>query len=76
MVTSDHGEMFGEVGWPVSRRRYGHPYYTAAKWLHEVPWLTYRNGLRREVVAETSRHAGADIEDDEIQEWLEHLGYR
>jgi hypothetical protein len=76
VVTSDHGEMFGEVGWPIPRRRYGHPYHTAARKLHEVPWLTYHNGPRREVTAGTPGQIGEGIDEEEIQERLEHLGYR
>lgn len=76
VVTSDHGEMFGEIGWPVPRRRYGHSLYTAAKALLKVPWLTYQKGKRRNIINDAPQQMDDEISDQKIEERLKYLGYR
>jgi len=67
--------MFGEVGWPIPRRRYGHPLHTAATNLQKVPWLVDESGERRKVHSGTLINS-QNINDENIQERLKHLGYK
>lgn len=42
VVTSDHGNHFGEIAWPFPTRLYGHPADFRTPELVEVPWLVVR----------------------------------
>lgn len=75
VVTSDHGEMFGDRGWPIPKRQYGHPLLTAAIGLQKIPWLVYENGSRPDIVQEEPQVDG-EIDDEHIQDRLENLGYK
>ena len=75
IVTSDHGEMFGGRGWPIPRRQYGHPLYTASIALQKVPWLVTGYEERR-TITEGEPNNKNDISDEKIQERLKDLGYR
>ena len=74
VVTSDHGNLFGERLWPLPIRRYGHPPGLRHPALVDVPWQEIPFETRREVVAEPPEGRDA-VADDVIQERLEHLGY-
>ena len=76
VVTADHGEMFGEIGWPSPFKIYGHKNRSPAKSLLKVPWLEYTNGDRREITGEVHPNSDQEIDDDKIEERLEYLGYR
>jgi hypothetical protein len=76
VVTADHGEIFGEIGWPTPKRVYGHEYDTVAKGLLEVPWLEYTNGDRRDVTEEQSKTPTNLINEKTVENRLEALGYR
>lgn len=82
VVTSDHGQMFGERSFPIPRREFGHPMEHYTPELVTVPWHTYQNGERREVtVGETadrptdSDDQGSIEPDTDVQKRLEQLGY-
>jgi hypothetical protein len=74
VVTADHGELLGERETPLPVRRYGHPAGIYVPELVEVPWLTYTNGSRKEIVAEPPE---SDLEYDEnaVKEHLKDIGY-
>lgn len=76
IVTADHGEMFGEVGWPTPFRAYGHPLRHGAKSLLKVPWLEYTNDERRRTKSQSSDASGERIDDEEIKDRLKQLGYK
>lgn len=76
VVTADHGEMFGDIGWPTPFRVYGHRLRTPAKGLLQVPWLEYMSGKRRKTTKESPNQPSKDINDTEIEQRLKHLGYR
>jgi hypothetical protein len=75
IVTSDHGEMFGEIGWPSPKRHYGHPLYTAAISLHKVPWFVVESEDRREIFSEQPE-GEVSVDDEHVEERLEELGYK
>jgi hypothetical protein len=73
-VTSDHGNAMGERAWPFPIRVYGHPLGVLIPALTEVPWLTHRNGSRKDVVAEAPETRDRGV-DKETSERLRMLGY-
>lgn len=78
VITSDHGNLLGEVTTPLGLELYGHPTGIHAENLVTVPWLTYKDGTRKEIM-ETSQdaHVEQQTEGDQeiINERLEDLGY-
>lgn len=73
VVTSDHGNLIGERGWPLPLKLYGHPTGVRLEGLVTVPWAVV-DGERREVkTGETSRE---DTDADVVERRLEALGYR
>jgi hypothetical protein len=76
VVTSDHGEMFGEIGYPTPFRIYGHELRIPAKDLLEIPWLTVNDSTRRKIIEETVAQSSRSINDSDIDEKLRHLGYK
>jgi hypothetical protein len=74
VVTSDHGNAMGERAWPFPIRVYGHPLGVLIPALTRVPWLTHRNGDRKEVTAEPPQQEENDVAV-ETKERLRMLGY-
>jgi len=74
IVTSDHGEMFGEIAWPLPIRKHGHGTKVHTPKLVKVPWLTFDNGTRRETVPENPV-GESDVSGEEIRDRLADLGY-
>ena len=73
VVTSDHGEMFGERATPIPIRYDSHRQGCHTDILLTVPWLEYTSGERREVARTESTEQyrpSADVEDR-----LRDLGY-
>lgn len=68
IVTSDHGNAFGE--WDV----YGHPARTYISPLLDVPWLVQESGERKDI-AEGETSTESYREDDSVTERLRSLGY-
>lgn len=73
VVTSDHGNMFGERASPIPVREWGHPPGIWTDELVKVPWLEIANGSRKEIVSECSVESSS--EGEEVKERLESLGY-
>lgn len=73
VVTADHGEVFGQRGWPIPVMLYGHPKRQYLPELVTVPWHTYEDGTRREIVAEHPERDDVDI--DAVKAHLADLGY-
>ncbi|MDL0138875.1 hypothetical protein PNP85_05090 [Halobacterium salinarum] len=71
VISSDHGELFGERLRPIPVRGYEHPPIPHSK-LRDVPWLTI-DGNRRDIVSEQQEQA--EIDSDGVEEKLEALGY-
>lgn len=74
VITADHGEMFGEMAFPLPIRRVGHSGKVYTPLLVKVPWFILDYNNRKEIQSErpgTMR----DDEGDEMRKKLEHLGY-
>jgi len=74
VVSADHGEMFGERGWPYPRRLYGHPNRAPAFKLRQVPWLVSETGDRRSITADPPAVEGT-FDADGVRDKLHDLGY-
>ena len=77
VVTSDHGNLVGERGFPIPIRMYGHPRGLHHEELLSVPWLESERDERRRTVAEPPVDADADADADEgvVADRLRALGY-
>lgn len=74
VLTSDHGNAFGERPWFYPFPIYGHPTGIQLPGIVDVPWSVIDCGPRRDIVADEGRVVDAG-DDDEIQDRLEKLGY-
>lgn len=74
VITSDHGNMFGERAKPIPLRVYGHPSGIYAEELIKVPWHIIEIGERRKTVAESPDDL-TDNNTDIVSERLKDLGY-
>jgi hypothetical protein len=73
VITSDHGELFGELLRPFPIRGYGHPGGLRNPDLIEVPWAVI-DGERRDTLEESV--SGTKVPEERIEEQLRHLGYK
>jgi len=55
VITSDHGEAFGEFAFPLPIRVYGHPGNMHIPVLVKVPWLEIEKEERKEIRAKSER---------------------
>lgn len=69
VVTSDHGEAFGEGG------VYGHPPFTFIEELQKVPWLVVESDSRKEIIRDSAGDKTGAI-DETVEERLKDLGYQ
>lgn len=72
VISSDHGNVFGESppGWPLPV--YGHPRGVLMDELVTVPWMEIINGERRKLAA--GSQSNIETEDD-VEDRLRDLGY-
>lgn len=75
VVTADHGQMINERSFPIPMKEYGHPPGLYTEELVKVPWLQYNNGDRRNILAEQSNSSETTVEESDVQNRLEDLGY-
>lgn len=75
VVTADHGQMIGERASPVPMIEYGHPPGLYTEELVRVPWLIYDEGPRKTITANDPVNQKQKIDQDEVQDRLESLGY-
>lgn len=75
VVTSDHGNMFGERGYPIPIREWGHPDGLYYPQLVEVPWLVV-DGNRRRIVSEPPQDRDLAPDPAVVKDRLEDLGYK
>ncbi|WP_266080469.1 hypothetical protein [Haladaptatus caseinilyticus] len=80
IVTSDHGQAFGERSFPLPIREYGHPRETFMPCLTDVPWLVYDSGREKHVEAEppaeAHRDMGRQYDTEQVESRLKQLGYK
>lgn len=74
VVTSDHGNMFGERAFPIPVKIYGHPTNLYCPELIDVPWATIEGENRRRITDEGVR-SESYASDEEREEKLRYLGY-
>ncbi len=76
VITADHGEMLGErlPYFPV--HEYGHPRGIYNDILTKVPWNVIESDERKEIIGEKPETWKEEIDEDEINRRLEHLGYK
>ena len=77
IITSDHGNLFGERIKPLYTREYGHPCGIYSKQLIKIPWLVTTNAERKEIQGGNinDKREIEEIEKDEIAKKLNALGY-
>lgn len=75
VVTSDHGNLAGDIIGPIPCRGYGHPPKLYVQELIKVPWLIVDRGPRRTVHPDPPLQS-KDLQDETIRDRLEALGYR
>jgi hypothetical protein len=75
VVTSDHGEMLGERVFPFTTRVWGHMEGFDTPTLREVPWLVVGSTDRRNIYDSDPIDSEVALNDTEIEERLEALGY-
>lgn len=76
VITADHGEMFGERIFPLSKRIYEHPQGLRTDQLCIVPWLEFNSDFRRKTVEEEPINQNDEYDDDLIKDRLTALGYQ
>jgi len=76
IVTSDHGNMFGEHGHPIPIQEWGHPDGLYYHELVHVPWLVVEGGSRKEIIKEESRDWSLRPDPAVVEDRLRNLGYR
>jgi len=75
VVTSDHGDLFGEYAWPFPFKLYGHPEGVRTPKLTTVPWQVVHEGPRREITSDPPETDHLE-EDGAVSDRLRDLGYR
>lgn len=75
VVTSDHGNLYGERVFPFISRLYGHPSHVRAKALMEIPWLEIPSENRRSIEASDQQSARDASPNSQVTKRLKELGY-
>ena len=74
VITSDHGNMFGERSSPIPIREWGHPEGIWTSELVKIPWLEVPYSNRKKITQEPAVETETG-EESAVQERLESLGY-
>jgi hypothetical protein len=74
VITSDHGNLFGERLWPIPMRRFGHPPGVRPPALVDVPWHELPFDGRRDVMSEPPVERKS-VATGVVEQRLEDLGY-
>lgn len=74
VITSDHGNAFGERLRPIPIRVYGHPANANTKSLKTVPWAVLDDGERRAIV-DDGVTLESKVDSEVMSERLKSLGY-
>lgn len=76
VVTSDHGNLFGERSEPIPIREWGHPTGLYHEKLVEVPWLVCEGENRKRVAPEPAEDRSLKPDPAVVEDRLEDLGYK
>lgn len=74
VVTSDHGNMFGERASPLPIKEWGHPKHIHTPELVEIPWFICDSDGRKGI-SEENPIDHEDIQRSKVNERLRNLGY-
>jgi len=74
IVSSDHGELFGERIWPLPQSMFGHRSEIHHPNLRRVPWLVVDSQERRRIT--TDEPITRQMNMDQVENRLESLGYK
>jgi hypothetical protein len=74
VLTSDHGNEFGNRGFPIPVQLFGHPQGYRTRSLTCVPWIIFNDSNRKNI--KPGDTAESKIEEDEIENQLKYLGYK
>lgn len=74
VVTSDHGNLFGERPFRFAAPVYGHPVGFRCEHLCKVPWLEYESGERPRIQSGSSKGI-SDLDSSIVSGRLSDLGY-
>jgi hypothetical protein len=75
VVTSDHGQLFGERIFPIPIREWGHPDGIYHENVTAVPWLESISETRRNVIEEPPQESQETTESEIVENKLRYLGY-
>lgn len=75
VITSDHGNLYGERLFPFFSKLYGHPTGIHAKNLIEVPWLVISSERRRKITEGEKKQIHEVEYSGEVMQRLKNLGY-
>lgn len=76
VISSDHGEMFGESPYPLLGNLYEHYQNPKTIELCGVPWLVVKTSSKRRKIISEDSISSSSVADDEIEKQLEALGYK
>ncbi|MFB6187011.1 MAG: hypothetical protein ABEI86_09130, partial [Halobacteriaceae archaeon] len=76
VISSDHGEMFGEKPYPLLGNLYEHYQHPRTLELCRVPWHIVEDYDTRKKVKSDPPESTADVSEEVINEQLESLGYK
>lgn len=76
IITSDHGEMFGESPYPLLGNLYEHYRNPKSIELCKVPWLIIDSGQSRRSIIEDENTTSVEVSKSNIEDQLEALGYK
>lgn len=74
VITSDHGNLVGERGFPIPIRIFGHPQRYRHKKLVNVPWIVFESGSRPEIT--TGDGSDSQTSNTDVADQLNALGYK
>lgn len=74
VITSDHGNMFGERSYPIPIQIFEHPPKLRHKALVEIPWAVFDGGNRPDIRDDGVNSSG-EAENEELKDRLRDLGY-
>ncbi|OQX51787.1 MAG: hypothetical protein B5M53_10290 [Candidatus Cloacimonas sp. 4484_209] len=75
VISSDHGNLFGERIMPLFIKKYGHPCSIYVENLLKVPWFIIEKGTRKKTIGSKMEETAKDTDVEMIKDRLRGLGY-
>jgi hypothetical protein len=76
VLTSDHGEMFGERPYPFMGKLYEHHNHPKNLNVCKVPWFTIAGNTERRLVQKDTPVTESRVPGEDIEQQLDALGYK